>query len=78
VQLRGLRDAGAALPLKLRSKLCTFILSAQDVMKGGVAAAIDYAVCAIVVPHVQAYALDKEAVLPLMQAMPRTLKELEE
>ena len=75
---QGLRDAGAALPLKLRSKLCMFILSAQDVMKGGVAAAIDYAVCAIVVPHVQAYALDKEAVLPLMQAMPRTLKELEE
>lgn len=75
---QGLRDAGAALPLKLRSKLCTFILSAQDVMKGGVAAAIDYAVCAIVVPHVQAYALDKDAVLPLLQAMPRALKELEE
>lgn len=75
---RALRDAGAALPLALRTRLCTFILSCQDDMKGGVAAAVDYAVRAVVIPHIQAYALDKDAIRPALEAMPRTLKVLEE
>lgn len=75
---KALRDAGAALPLALRGKLAAFILSAQDHMKGGVAAAADYAVRAVVLPHVEAYALDKDAIRPVLEAMPRTLKVLGE
>ena len=73
-----LRSAGAAMPLALRSKLAAFILAGQNTMKGGVAAAIDYAVRAVVLPHVEAYALEKDVVRPALQAMPRALKGLGE
>lgn len=72
------KQAGAALPLVLKDKLVKFILAGQNCMKGGIAAALDYATRCIVLPHVQAYMLEKDAVRPALQAMPETLKVLEE
>ncbi|MCI5772741.1 MAG: hypothetical protein MR021_08030 [Clostridiales bacterium] len=71
-----LREAGAPLPLTLRRKLQAFVAATQDRLKGGVAAALDYGVRAVVLPHAEAYALEKDLLRPVMSALPRSLKGL--
>lgn len=73
---QALLEAGTPLALATADRLCRFIAATQNVLKGGVAEAIDRGVCAYVIPHLLAYRLETDGLLPLLAAMPRTLKAL--
>lgn len=64
------------LPLKAVSQLCRFIACTQDSLKGGVAEAIDRAVCLYAVPYMIGLGKQLDEIKPLMAAMPRALKAL--
>ena len=68
--------AGAALPLTVMDQMARFISALQNDLKGGLAEAIDRAVCLYAVPYLLGRKADLDAVLPLLSAMPRTLKSL--
>lgn len=68
--------AGRALPLWAVEQMCRFIGALQNDLPGGVAEAIDRAVCYYLVPHMIGYALDAREVRPLLIAMPRAMKAL--
>jgi len=69
-------DAGRALSLDAVKSICSFIACTQNDLPGGVAEAIDRAVCAYAVPHIQMYKLPADELKNLLAAMPRTLKAL--
>ena len=73
---KGLREAGAPLPVSAVYMICRFIGATQNELKGGVAEAIDRAVCLYIVPHLLDNAVDLDGVKSLFAAMPRTLKAL--
>lgn len=73
---RALKESGCALPLQTAAKMAQFVAAAQNDLKGGVAEALDRAVLCWAVPHIQAYQLEIDALLPVLSAMPRTLKAL--
>ncbi len=79
--LRAVREALAAvnirLPLRAAGKLRDFIAVAQNVMKGGVAAALDFGVSAYVLPYIDKETTDLSALTPLFTALPRTRKVFE-
>lgn len=79
-QIRALRqklaEAGRPLALTAVQALCRFIAATQNDLPGGIAEAMDRAVCAYLVPHMRAYQLDAKEILPLLSAMPRALKAL--
>ena len=77
--IRALRRAMAdirSLPLDAVSQLCRFIACTQNSFKGGVAEAIDRAVCLYFAPYMLGLGKLTEDVRPLLAAMPRTLKAL--
>ncbi|MBQ9264068.1 MAG: hypothetical protein IJ189_07665 [Clostridia bacterium] len=74
---KAMAEAGKGLPLSAVNQLCRFIAATQNDFKGGVAEAIDRAVCLYAVPYLLAGA-EIEHVKPLLSAMPRTLKALNE
>lgn len=71
-----LKECGCSLPLMTAAKMAQFVAAAQNDLKGGVAEALDRAVLCWAVPHIQAYQLEIDALLPVLSAMPRTLKAL--
>ena len=71
-----LHEAGRPLPLHAVKTLCRFIACTQNALPGGVAEAIDRAVCVYAVPHIQTYKLPADKLKNLLAAMPRTLKAL--
>ena len=73
---KGLREAGAPLPVAAVDMMCRFISATQNEVKGGVAEAIDRAVCLYIVPHLMDNKVDLDGVKSLFAAMPRTLKAL--
>lgn len=73
-----IRESGAALPLTLVRKMAAFIAAGQNDLRGGVAEAIDRAAVAYAVPHIRAYALDVQNILPVTAAMPRTSRKLKD
>ena len=73
---KGLREAGAPLPVAAVDMMCRFISATQNEVKGGVAEAIDRAVCLYIVPHLLDKKVDLDGVKSLFAAMPRTLKAL--
>ncbi len=73
---KGLKEAGAPLPVAAVDMMCRFISATQNEVKGGVAEAIDRAVCLYIVPHLLDNAVDLDGVKSLFAAMPRTLKAL--
>lgn len=68
--------AGRALPLWAVDQMCRFIGAVQNDLTGGVAEAIDRAVCYYLVPHMAGHALDAGSIKPLLTAMPRAMKAL--
>ena len=73
---KGLKEAGAPLPVAAVYMICRFISATQNELKGGVAEAIDRAACLYIVPHLLDNAVDLDGVKSLFAAMPRTLKTL--
>ncbi len=73
---KGLREAGASLPVAAVDMICRFIGATQNEVKGGVAEAIDRAACLYIVPHLLDNKVDLDGVKSLFAAMPRTLKAL--
>ena len=73
---KGLKEAGAPLPVAAVYMICRFIGATQNELKGGVAEAIDRAACLYIVPHLLDNAVDLDGVKSLFAAMPRTLKAL--
>lgn len=73
---KGLKEAGAPLPVTAVDMICRFISATQNEVKGGVAEAIDRAVCLYIVPHLLDKKVDLDGVKSLFAAMPRTLKAL--
>ncbi len=73
---KGLREAGAPLPVTAVDMMCRFISATQNEVKGGVAEAIDRAACLYIVPHLLDNKVDQDGVKSLLAAMPRTLKAL--
>ena len=71
-----LRAAGAPLPGKTAAAMRVFILSAAPYMKGGIAAALDWAVLSYVVPHVRFSGLDGGILTDAAATLPRALAEL--
>ena len=67
-----LSEAGRPLPLEAVGQMCRFIASTQNSLRGGVAEAIDRAVCL----YAASYLKGLEDAKPLLAAMPRTLKVL--
>ena len=51
---------------------------AKGLTQDGVAEALDRAVCAFALPHMLAWQVKPEAVLPLLSAMPRALRALKQ
>ena len=73
---KALSELGKPLPLRAVRMIDRFIAATQNDAKGGVAEAIDRAVCLWAVPHLLEHGIDPEAVKSLLSAMPRTLKAL--
>lgn len=73
---KALAGIGKPLPLAAARMMSRFIAAVQDDVKGGVAEAIDRAVCLYVVPYLQDFNIDPDPIRPLLAAMPRTLKAL--
>ena len=73
---KGVKDAGASLPVAAVDMICRFISAVQNELKGGVAEAIDRAACLYIVPHLLDHKVDLDGVKSLFAAMPRTLKAL--
>ena len=73
---KGLREAGAPLPVTAVDMMCRFISATQNEVKGGVAEAIDRAVSLYIVPHLLDNKVELDGVKSLFAAMPRTLKAL--
>lgn len=69
---KSLSEAGRPLPLEAVGQMCRFIVCTQNSLKGGVAEAIDRAVCLYAASYLQ----DMEDLKPLLAAMPRTLRVL--
>ena len=65
-----------ALPLFAVNQLCRFVACTQNTLKGGVAEALDRAVCLYAVPYMLEEAQPLDEIKPLLAAMPRTLKAL--
>jgi len=77
--IRSLRRAMAdlrSLPLDAVSQMCRFIACTQNSLKGGVAEAIDRAVCLYFAPYMLGLGKHLDDLKPLLSAMPRTLKAL--
>ena len=64
------------LPLSAVDQLCRFIACTQNTLKGGVAEAIDRAVCLYAAPYLVGWGKKLEEIKPLLSAMPRTLSAL--
>lgn len=73
-----LKAAGRILPLAQVKALSRFIAATQNHLSGGVAEAIDRAVCAYVVPFIRLHKLPADELKSIFAAMPRTLKTLNE
>ena len=73
---KGLKEAGAPLPVAAVDMICRFISGTQNELKGGVAEALDRAACLYIEPHLLDNAVDLDGVKSLFAAMPRTLKAL--
>lgn len=73
---KGLREAGAPMPVAMADMICRFVTATQSELKGGVAEAIDRAVCLYVVPHLVENEVEQDDLKSLFAAMPRTLKAL--
>ncbi len=71
-----LKDAGAPLPLETVINMSVFISSAKDLMKGGIAMAMDDCYLAYIVPHVRFSGVDPAVLLELTVSMPKTYLEL--
>ncbi len=69
-------NAGIPLPGKTAAAVRTFILSAAPYMKGGIAAAMDWAALAYIVPHIRFCGADGNILAEAAAALPRTLTEL--
>lgn len=67
-----LRDAGHALPLAFRRGLTRYLRCAQSQLEGGVAAALDYAVCCWVLPFMRLSGVDTALLGRLLTGLPRT------
>ncbi len=78
--IRGIRlvlqSAGAPLPGKTAAAMRTFILSAAPFMKGGIAAALDWAALCYVVPHLRFSGVDGSILTEAAATLPHTLMEL--
>ena len=71
-----LQSAGAPLPGKTAAAMRTFILSAAPAMKGGIAAALDWAALSYIVPHIRFSGVDGSILTEAAAALPHTLMEL--
>ena len=71
-----LQSAGAPLPGKTAAAMRTFILSAAPFMKGGIAAALDWAALSYIVPHLRFSGVDGSILNEAAAALPHTLMEL--
>ena len=72
-----LRAAGFALPQQMRRQAYTYLAATAPHMDGGVAAALDWAATAWLVPHVCAYHVDTAGVRALLQGLPKTMNLLD-
>ena len=68
--------AGHPLPVATVDMMARFIAATQNEFKGGVAEAIDRALCLYVAAHILDCGLEAEGFKPHLAAMPRTLKAL--
>lgn len=73
---RALAAVGSPLPLTVASQAARFIAATQNDLPGGVAEAIDRAVCCFIVPHIRFYSLPADELKSVLAAMPRALREL--
>lgn len=73
---KAIAEHGGSLPLSSVQQACRFIAATQNDLKGGVAEAIDRAVCLYFIPHILGRDLPLAQVEPLLAAMPRALKSL--
>ena len=73
---KGLKEAGAPLPVTAVEMMCRFISATQNELKGGVADALDRAACLYIAPHLWDNEVDMDSVKNLFAAMPRMLKAL--
>jgi len=73
---KAMAEAGKPLPLFALDQMRRFIAATQNIFKGGVAEAIDRAVCLYAVPYMLGLGKLLDEVKPLLAAMPRTLKAL--
>ena len=78
LSLRRAMPEGRALPLDAVEQMCRFIACTQNTLKGGVAEAIDRAVCLYAAPYLLGTGKQLDQVKPLLSAMPRTLKALKQ
>ena len=65
-----LAQAGAPLAYKTRRRMFAYLSAASVHMEGGAATAIDYAVCAFVLPHVKAHGVPAEVLKALLGGLP--------
>lgn len=68
---KALREAGAPLPCQVRRQMYDYISCAAPRMTGGVADALDYAVCAWVAPHMRYYGVKPDTLGELAQGLRR-------
>ena len=66
-----LKKAGYPLPHQVRRKMYSYIACASSHLRGGIADALDYAVCAWVIPHAQRGGVHADTLRGLVQELPR-------
>jgi len=77
VRLRGaLEERGITLPLRRWAQLSAFIATAQSLLEGGAAAALDFGVVLYVLPEAASGGEDLAFISEISRALPLTLKRL--
>lgn len=71
-----LKDTGAPMPLETVKKIAVFVTSAKDLLRGGIARALDYCFMAYIVPHIRFSGIDPAVIRDLTAGMPMTYLEL--
>ena len=75
--LNALAQAGAPLSRGVQRKIYEYLRCAAAHMSGGIADALDYAVCAWIAPHVKAHGIRPALLTEAVQALPRAHALLE-
>lgn len=71
-----LKKNGCVLSCRVRRQIYDYLSAAGMLMKGGIADALDYAVCAWILPCIRRSGCPADLLLPFMQGLPRSEQQI--